>query len=68
MGDVPGVAGLYCCTGFSGMGFKISPAVGLVMSEILLDGRSKTVDISAFRPGRFEEGAPIVAPFPYADD
>jgi sarcosine oxidase subunit beta len=68
MGEVPGVAGLYCCTGFSGMGFKISPAVGLVMSEILLDGRSKTVDISAFRPGRFEVGAAIVAPYPYADD
>jgi sarcosine oxidase subunit beta len=68
MGEVPGVTGLYCCTGFSGMGFKISPAVGLVMSEILLDGRSKTVDVSAFRPGRFREGAPIVAPHPYADD
>jgi len=68
MGEVAGIAGLYCCTGFSGMGFKISPAVGLVMSEILLDGRSKTVDISAFRPSRFDEGASIVAPYPYADD
>jgi sarcosine oxidase subunit beta len=68
MGEVGKIAGLYCCTGFSGMGFKISPAVGLVMSEVLLDGRSKTVDISAFRPSRFEEKAPIVAPHPYADD
>ena len=47
--------GLYVCAGFSGMGFKISPAIGLVMSELVLDGRSKTVDISSFRPNRFQE-------------
>jgi hypothetical protein len=32
--------------GFGGMEFKISPAVGLVLSELLLDGNGKTVDIS----------------------
>ena len=35
------------------MGFKISPAVGLVMSELILDGHGKTVDISSFSPSRF---------------
>ena len=50
LGAIPGVSGLYVCAGFSGMGFKISPAVGLVMSELLLDGRGKTVDISSFSP------------------
>lgn len=68
LGEVPGIDGLYVCAGFSGMGFKISPAIGLVMSELLLDGRGKTVDISAFRPARFAEGRPIKAEYEYKDD
>ena len=68
LGEVSGVAGLHVCAGFSGMGFKISPAIGLVMSELLLDGRSKTVDISSFCPGRFAASRPIKAEFEYKDD
>ncbi len=68
MGEVPGVRGLHCVAGFSGMGFKISPAVGLTMSELLLDGRGKTVDIGIFSPGRFAAGKRIKAPFEYADE
>ena len=59
LGPIPGVEGLFCCTGFSGMGFKISPAIGLVMSETILDGKARTVDISSFHPHRFARGAPI---------
>ena len=68
MGEVPGIHGLYLCAGFSGMGFKISPAVGLVMSELVLDGGGKTVDISAFRPSRFAEGKEIKPQYEYVDD
>ena len=68
LGEVPGIQGLHVAAGFSGMGFKISPAIGLVFAELLLDGAGKTVDISAFRPGRFAEGQPIQAEFEYADD
>jgi sarcosine oxidase, subunit beta len=68
LGRAPGLSGLYICAGFSGMGFKISPAVGLVVSELLLDGHGKTVDITAFNPGRFARGQPIKAEFEYRDD
>lgn len=68
LGEIPGVAGLHVAAGFSGMGFKISPAVGLVMAERLLDGCATTVDIHPFRPGRFAEGRPIKAKYEYADD
>ena len=68
LGEIPGIAGLYVCAGFSGMGFKISPAIGLVMSELLLDDSGKTVDISAFRPDRFAENRPIKAEYEYVDD
>jgi sarcosine oxidase subunit beta len=68
LGEFPGVSGLFVCAGFSGMGFKISPAIGLVMSELLLDGRGKTVDISSFCPGRLAAGKPIKAEYEYKDD
>jgi len=68
LGEVPGIDGLYVCAGFSGMGFKISPAIGLVMSELLVDGRAKTVDIDPFRPQRFAEGRLIKAEYEYKDD
>jgi sarcosine oxidase subunit beta len=68
LGEIAAIRGLYVCAGFSGMGFKISPAIGLVMSELLLDGSGKTVDISSFCPGRFAAGKPIKAEFEYKDD
>ncbi len=68
LGEVPGIGGLYVCSGFSGMGFKISPAIGLVMSELVVDGEGKTVDISAFRPDRFAENRLIKAEYEYVDD
>jgi glycine/D-amino acid oxidase-like deaminating enzyme len=68
LGEIPGVGGLYHCAGFSGMGFKISPAIGLVMSELVLDGHATSVDIHSFRPSRFAENSPIKAEYEYLDD
>jgi len=68
LGEIPAIAGLFVCAGFSGMGFKISPAIGLVMSELVLDGEGKSVDIHAFHPGRFTAGHPINAEYEYVDD
>jgi hypothetical protein len=50
------------------MGFKISPAVGLVISELLLDGKGHTIDIGPFGPDRFTQGRPIKAEYEYVDD
>jgi sarcosine oxidase subunit beta len=68
LGEIPAVRGLYVAAGFSGMGFKISPAVGLVMAELVLDGEAASVDVSAFRPGRFGEGRLIRAEWEYGDE
>lgn len=51
-----GPEGYYLVTGFSGTGFKLSPAVGLCVSELIVDGKASTVDISGFDPARFERG------------
>ncbi|MFQ5927146.1 MAG: NAD(P)/FAD-dependent oxidoreductase [Terriglobia bacterium] len=50
------VEGLYCAVGFSGHGFKLSPAVGRMMSELVVDGKCTGFDISPFRLSRFQEG------------
>ncbi|HTR02478.1 MAG TPA: FAD-binding oxidoreductase [Thermoanaerobaculia bacterium] len=68
IGQTPGVRGLWIVCGFSGMGFKISPAVGLAVSELLLDGRASSVDIAAFDPERFARGELIKAEFEYGDE
>jgi len=54
--DQAGPAGFYVACGFSGTGFKLSPAVGTCMSELILDGRAKLVDISSLNLSRFARG------------
>jgi sarcosine oxidase, subunit beta len=68
LGEVPGRAGLVLAAGFSGMGFKISPAVGEALAELITAGAATRVDLAAFRPGRFAEGQPIQPELSYADD
>ena len=48
LGKVPGVEGLFVAAGFSGTGFKTSPAVGAAMAELIFNGRSGAIDISPF--------------------
>jgi sarcosine oxidase subunit beta len=50
------VENFYVVGGFSGHGFMHGPVAGLLMSEIILDGASKTVDVSMLDLARFEEG------------
>jgi sarcosine oxidase subunit beta len=54
-----GPEGFYLDCGFSGTGFKTAPAVGLCMSELILDGRAQSVDLSIYAPGRFADNRPI---------
>lgn len=56
MGTASAVAGLHYAVGFSGHGFKLSPVVGILMAEQVLDGRARTVDITPYRLERFQEG------------
>ena len=48
-----GPDGLYLAVGFSGAGFKKGPAVGQVLAETIVDGRSSLVDLAPFRLARF---------------
>ena len=53
---VEDVEGLYCAVGFSGHGFKLSPMVGVVMAELITQGKATTVDISMLGIDRFASG------------
>jgi sarcosine oxidase subunit beta len=56
---LPGLDGVYCAVGFSGHGFKMSPVVGQLVSEMVLDGKPRTLDITPLRFARFAENDPI---------
>ena len=55
LGQARALKGFYIAAGFSGHGIMHSPATGKVMSEIILDGKSKTVDVSMLDLERFAE-------------
>jgi sarcosine oxidase subunit beta len=49
------VQGFYLVGGFSGHGFMHGPISGKLMTEIILEGSSRSVDVSALDLRRFEE-------------
>jgi len=48
--------GLFHAFGFSGHGFQLGPAIGAILSELVLDGRTDT-PLEAFRIDRFQAAA-----------
>ncbi|MGD9526048.1 MAG: NAD(P)/FAD-dependent oxidoreductase, partial [Pseudonocardia sp.] len=61
------IASLVVAAGFSGHGFKLSPSVGGLVADLVVDGRSRVPDVPAadFRLSRFAEGALLRSPYPY---
>lgn len=51
-GKLPDAEGLYHCAGFSGHGIVQSPAIGLIMSQLILDGAS-TYDVKSIEADRY---------------
>jgi glycine/D-amino acid oxidase-like deaminating enzyme len=60
-----GPEGFYLACGFSGTGFKVAPAVGICLAELISGGQAKAVDLSPFRLSRFAEGQPIHGEWEY---
>lgn len=63
--DQAGPGGFYLACGFSGTGFKLSPAVGVCMSELILDGKARLVDISSLNLDRFARGELLQGKYSY---
>ena len=54
IGEFPETKGFFCATGFSGHGFQHGPAVGRILSELILDGKT-AFDLSPFVFDRFKK-------------
>jgi len=66
LGAVAAVPGLYVAAGFSGHGFKLGPAVGRILSDLVVDGETSLADVGLLRIERFAEGALIQPDVAYA--
>ncbi len=56
LGAAPELPGLYHACGMSGHGFKLAPAVGEAIAELVVTGSCTTYDLAPFAPGRFAGG------------
>lgn len=55
IGELDNPKGFVMAAGWSGHGYALGPAVGELLSELIVDGKT-SLSISAFRPSRFTEG------------
>jgi len=54
LGEDPRVEGLIHAVGLSGHGFKLSPALGRVIADVVRSGRSSLINVNVYRLDRFE--------------
>ena len=52
IGGIPVLSGFYCACGFSGHGFQQGPAVGRILSQLIVEG-SADLDLKPFAYDRF---------------
>jgi sarcosine oxidase, subunit beta len=66
IGAVPGVEGVFVAAGFSGHGFKLAPAVGMSVADLVCAGQTTTFDLSLLDPTRFERGELVSTTYGYS--
>ena len=54
IGEIPDAEGFFCAIGFSGHGFQQAPAVGHILSELILEGGTD-FDLKPFAYDRFDD-------------
>jgi sarcosine oxidase, subunit beta len=62
---IPG-SGFYICAGFSGHGFKLGPAVGVMAAEMIMGVSEPEFDPHLFRLARYSENAPVRGLYEYS--
>jgi sarcosine oxidase subunit beta len=62
-----GPEGFWLDCGYSGTGFKIAPAVGASLAELITAGPAANDDLAIYRFERFAEGRPIAGEHSYGD-
>jgi sarcosine oxidase subunit beta len=64
--EFPGGSGFYICSGFSGHGFKLGPAVGLMTADLITGEPDPEFNPKLFRAGRFADGEPVRGQYEYS--
>ena len=64
--ECPAGSGLFICSGFSGHGFKLGPAVGVLTADLVTGVSDPLFDAHLFRLGRFDDGDPIRGQYEYS--
>lgn len=64
--EAPEGSGYFICTGFSGHGFKLGPAVGRMMADLVTGVSDPLFDPTMFRLSRFAEGQPVQGQYEYS--
>ena len=64
--EVPAGSGFFVCSGFSGHGFKLGPAVGLMVADMLTGESDPEFDPGLFRFGRFADNEPVRGQYEYS--
>jgi sarcosine oxidase subunit beta len=64
--ELPLGSGNFICSGFSGHGFKLGPAVGQIMADLVTNDRRSEFDPHLFRYDRFAENDPVRGQYEYS--
>ncbi len=64
--ELPAGSGLFTCSGFSGHGFKLGPAVGVMVADLVTQAADPLFDPHLFRFGRFAENDPVRGQYEYS--
>jgi sarcosine oxidase, subunit beta len=64
--EVPAGSGFFACSGFSGHGFKLGPAVGLMLADMVTGVEAPLFDPHLFRLARYGEGQPVRGQYEYS--
>jgi sarcosine oxidase subunit beta len=59
----PEIEGFFSVVGFSGHGFKLAPAVGEAVSELIAEGSCESPNLSVFSADRFAKGRAFKAAY-----
>lgn len=59
-------SGFAVCAGFSGHGFKLGPAVGTMVADMLTGTQTDGLDPAMFQLGRYAAGKPVTGRYEYS--
>lgn len=64
--ELPAGSGFYVCSGFSGHGFKLGPAVGQMLADLVMGVAEPEFEVAMFRNGRFASNQAVHGQYEYS--